>query len=75
MLCFQALLFLIELRHSDGFVSDCLFDDLGTFSFLMVVAASVMGQLFPELQREAIGSALKTFSWAVSGSKTFKDLG
>ena len=29
MLCLQALVFQIELHHPDGFVSDCLYDDLG----------------------------------------------
>ena len=28
-LCFQAFLFLIDLRHPNGFVSDCFQDDLG----------------------------------------------
>ena len=29
MLCLQAFLFLIELRHLDGFVGDSFYDDLG----------------------------------------------
>ena len=29
MLCLLALVFLIELRHADGFDSDCFYDDLG----------------------------------------------
>ena len=29
MLCLLAFLFLIELRHADGFGSDCFYDDLG----------------------------------------------
>ena len=29
MLCLQAFLFLIELRHPDGFVSGCFYDDVG----------------------------------------------
>ena len=29
MLCLQTFLFLIELGHPDGFVSDCFYDNLG----------------------------------------------
>ena len=29
MFCLQAFLFVIELGDRDGFVSDCLYDDLG----------------------------------------------
>ena len=38
----------------------------------MVVDASLMGQLFPEIQGEAIGSTLKALSQAISGSKVTK---
>ena len=40
----------------------------------MVVDASFIRQLFPEIQREAIGSTLKALSEAISGSKVTKGL-
>ena len=64
---FTGFLFLIELRYP-------FYGDLGEGSgagpipFSMVVDASVMGKLFPEIQREAIASTLK----AISGSKVTK---
>ena len=58
MLCLQAFLFLIELRHPATVSMMTWVRGVGQaqFPFQMVEGVSMMGQLFSEIQREAIGS-------------------
>ena len=65
MLCLQAFLFLIELRHLDGFVSDCFYDDLGEGSGASPIPFPSVSRCYfhgTVVDREAIGSTPKALS-------------